>query len=144
MQEFSPFVAVSLCRVAHLAETVRSPPIRLSDLLAYMFVQTVSFLNLGSSSRPLPFYLNFGNWSDVFCCVMNHSNHLPFRTITIGSTFTCSTISYLRCSSRFTPIARHTILICVGTIRFSYLADILFRGLIPHAAFISLVNYYNA
>ena len=68
---FSPFAAISLCRVAGLAETFPSFPLGgpfLPDVPSFRVPSDSIFpLQLWSSSKALPLHLLFHNCLDVFC-----------------------------------------------------------------------------
>ena len=82
---FSAFTAVSLCRVAGLAEIFQFS-LLLPHFTMMFHVPSDSASQSGSSSRALPHHLHFGNCSDVFCFmssfhVPTYSNLLLLMTI---------------------------------------------------------------
>ena len=113
---FSPFVAVSLCWVAVLAETFPLFPIRgpfLPNVPGFQVPPDSIFLRQlrSSSTRALPLNLHFNNCSDVFSFTSSFDVPEPFQpspfdfNFAMGSTFASSkTPSFLQCSSRLTPL----------------------------------------
>ena len=81
---------------------------------AFVSIQTVPY-----QPRAVPIHFHLGSCSYYFLFLCPHHSNLPM-TITIGTILASSNItSFLRCSSRLTHIAYHTILISVLGIHFS-------------------------
>ena len=102
---FSPFTTVSLCGIEGIADTF---PFALSVAHSYLISQafmglsllTVSYLNMGLPLGRFPTIISTiaRMFSGLLFTRPNHSNHLLFMIITIGSTFASSKIfSFLFC-----------------------------------------------